>query len=97
MAPASPSPPTVRTAAAALAFLVLGVLAFALWLQEFRFERATPGGRERVAVYTRWGCVVKEVVLDEVRPIDDIRSTRDYRREMAGVLLERAVRRLTGR
>ena len=30
----------------------------------------------------------------EVAPIDDVRSTREYRREMAGVLLERAVRRL---
>ncbi len=32
-------------------------------------------------------------VKDEIAPIDDLRSTRDYRREMAGVLLERAVRR----
>jgi xanthine dehydrogenase small subunit len=30
----------------------------------------------------------------EVRPIDDLRSTRDYRREMAAILLERAVRRV---
>jgi carbon-monoxide dehydrogenase small subunit/xanthine dehydrogenase small subunit len=36
----------------------------------------------------------KQAVRDEVRPIDDIRSTRDYRREMAAVLLERAVRRI---
>jgi carbon-monoxide dehydrogenase small subunit/xanthine dehydrogenase small subunit len=36
----------------------------------------------------------REAVRDEVNPIDDLRSTRDYRREMAGVLLERAVRRL---
>jgi CO/xanthine dehydrogenase FAD-binding subunit len=32
--------------------------------------------------------------MQEVRPIDDLRSTREYRREMAGVLLERAVRKL---
>jgi xanthine dehydrogenase iron-sulfur cluster and FAD-binding subunit A len=31
---------------------------------------------------------------DEVKPIDDLRSTREYRREMSAVLLERAVRRL---
>jgi carbon-monoxide dehydrogenase small subunit/xanthine dehydrogenase small subunit len=36
----------------------------------------------------------REAVRAEVSPIDDLRSTRDYRREMAGVLLERAVRRL---
>jgi carbon-monoxide dehydrogenase small subunit/xanthine dehydrogenase small subunit len=30
----------------------------------------------------------------EVRPIDDLRSSRDYRREMTAVLLGRAVRRL---
>jgi CO/xanthine dehydrogenase FAD-binding subunit len=30
-------------------------------------------------------------VMDEIRPIDDLRSTRDYRRAMAAVLLERAV------
>jgi len=36
----------------------------------------------------------KEAVRDEVRPIDDLRSTREYRREMAAVLLERAVRRI---
>jgi CO/xanthine dehydrogenase FAD-binding subunit len=36
----------------------------------------------------------REEVMSEVRPIDDLRSTREYRREMAGVLLERAVRRL---
>ena len=33
----------------------------------------------------------KEAVKDEVKPIDDLRSTREYRREMAAVLLERAV------
>ncbi|HET8644975.1 MAG TPA: FAD binding domain-containing protein [Vicinamibacteria bacterium] len=36
----------------------------------------------------------KETIREEVRPIDDIRSTREYRREMASVLLERAVRRI---
>lgn len=35
-----------------------------------------------------------EAARAEVRPIDDLRSTRDYRRAMAGVLLERAVRKL---
>jgi len=33
----------------------------------------------------------KEAVKEEVKPIDDLRSTREYRREMAAVLLERAV------
>ena len=36
----------------------------------------------------------REAVRGEVEPIDDLRSTSAYRREMAGVLLERAVRRL---
>jgi carbon-monoxide dehydrogenase small subunit/xanthine dehydrogenase small subunit len=36
----------------------------------------------------------REAAKAEVRPIDDLRSTAAYRREMAGVLLERAVRRL---
>jgi xanthine dehydrogenase small subunit len=36
----------------------------------------------------------KEAVRAEVRPIGDLRSTADYRREMAAVLLERAVRRV---
>jgi CO/xanthine dehydrogenase FAD-binding subunit len=30
-------------------------------------------------------------VKEEVKPIDDLRSSREYRREMAAVLLERAV------
>lgn len=34
----------------------------------------------------------RAAVRDEVKPIDDLRSTREYRREMAAVLLERAVR-----
>ena len=34
----------------------------------------------------------REAVKSEVEPIDDLRSTRAYRREMAAVLLERAVR-----
>ena len=37
----------------------------------------------------------REVVMEEVAPIDDLRSTRDYRRQMAGILLERAVRQAT--
>jgi carbon-monoxide dehydrogenase small subunit/xanthine dehydrogenase small subunit len=36
----------------------------------------------------------RDAVMQEVRPIDDLRSTREYRREMAGVLLERAIRKL---
>ena len=36
----------------------------------------------------------KEAVKDEVKPIDDLRSTREYRHEMAAVLLERAVSRV---
>jgi carbon-monoxide dehydrogenase small subunit/xanthine dehydrogenase small subunit len=36
----------------------------------------------------------REAIRKEVRPIDDIRSTADYRREMAAVLLERAVRKI---
>ena len=36
----------------------------------------------------------KEAVKEEVKPIDDLRSTREYRREMAAVLLERAVLRV---
>jgi xanthine dehydrogenase iron-sulfur cluster and FAD-binding subunit A len=34
-------------------------------------------------------------VKQEVRPVDDLRSSREYRREMSAVLLERAIRRLT--
>jgi len=60
-----PSHPALRTTGAAVLCLLVGILAWALWPQEFRFERDTPGGPERVAVYTRWGCVVKESVLDE--------------------------------
>jgi CO/xanthine dehydrogenase FAD-binding subunit len=36
----------------------------------------------------------REAVKAEVEPIDDLRSTRGYRREMAAVLLERAVRQV---
>jgi xanthine dehydrogenase iron-sulfur cluster and FAD-binding subunit A len=35
-----------------------------------------------------------EAIRNEVRPIDDVRSTREYRREMAAVLLERAIRQI---
>ncbi len=37
----------------------------------------------------------KDAACEEVKPIDDLRSTAEYRRAMAGVLLERAVRRLS--
>lgn len=37
-----------------------------------------------------------EAIRDEVRPIDDVRSTRAYRREMAGVLLDRVLARMLG-
>jgi CO/xanthine dehydrogenase FAD-binding subunit len=37
----------------------------------------------------------REIVMEEIAPIDDLRSTRDYRRQMAGILLERAVRKAT--
>ena len=36
-----------------------------------------------------------QIVPEEARPIDDIRSTRDYRRAMTGVLLQRAIRTIT--
>jgi xanthine dehydrogenase small subunit len=36
-----------------------------------------------------------EAVREEVRPIDDVRSTSAYRRAMAAVLLERAILRIT--
>ena len=36
----------------------------------------------------------KEAIRQEARPIDDLRSTAEYRREMAAVLLERAIREL---
>jgi carbon-monoxide dehydrogenase medium subunit len=36
-----------------------------------------------------------DAVREEVKPIDDIRSTREYRRAMSAVLLERAIRRIT--
>jgi carbon-monoxide dehydrogenase medium subunit len=36
----------------------------------------------------------REAVKAEIAPIDDLRSSREYRREMAAVLLERAVRRV---
>jgi CO/xanthine dehydrogenase FAD-binding subunit len=34
----------------------------------------------------------KQAVREEVQPIDDIRSTKAYRREMAALLLERVLR-----
>jgi carbon-monoxide dehydrogenase small subunit/xanthine dehydrogenase small subunit len=36
----------------------------------------------------------RTTIREEVRPIDDIRSTAEYRRQMASVLLDRAVRRI---
>ncbi len=36
----------------------------------------------------------KDAIRAEITPIDDLRSTAAYRREMAAILLERAVRRL---
>jgi xanthine dehydrogenase small subunit len=38
--------------------------------------------------------LAKESVKREVQPIDDIRSTADYRREMSAVLLERALEKI---
>jgi carbon-monoxide dehydrogenase small subunit/xanthine dehydrogenase small subunit len=35
----------------------------------------------------------REIVMEEIAPIDDLRSTREYRRRMAGILLERAMRK----
>lgn len=37
-----------------------------------------------------------QVVREEIAPIDDLRSTRDYRRQMAGILLERAMKKALG-
>jgi CO/xanthine dehydrogenase FAD-binding subunit len=39
----------------------------------------------------------REVVMEEIAPIDDLRSTRDYRRQMAGILLQRAMNKAIGR
>jgi carbon-monoxide dehydrogenase small subunit/xanthine dehydrogenase small subunit len=39
--------------------------------------------------------LARDAVRQEVRPGDDVRSTREYRREMTAVLLERAIRKLT--
>jgi carbon-monoxide dehydrogenase small subunit/xanthine dehydrogenase small subunit len=36
----------------------------------------------------------KDAIREEARPVDDLRSSSEYRREMAAVLLERAVREL---
>jgi xanthine dehydrogenase iron-sulfur cluster and FAD-binding subunit A len=36
----------------------------------------------------------RDAITEEVSPVDDLRSTGEYRREMAALLLERAVRRL---
>jgi len=55
----------LKTGATVLLLLLAGILAWALWPQELRFERVSGAGRERVAVCTQWGFVVKESVLDE--------------------------------
>jgi xanthine dehydrogenase small subunit len=51
-------------------------------------------GAEKALMAGGWEALqrAKEAVRAEVRPIDDLRSTAAYRREMAAVLLERAVR-----
>jgi xanthine dehydrogenase small subunit len=51
---------------------------------------------EKVLLGGGWDALqkAKDAVREEVRPIDDLRSTMAYRREMAAVLLERAVRRV---
>ena len=49
-------------------------------------EALLAGGAEALAQARR-------LVTEEIAPIDDLRSTREYRRQMAGVLFERAVRR----
>jgi aerobic carbon-monoxide dehydrogenase medium subunit len=36
-----------------------------------------------------------DAVRQEVQPVDDLRSTAEYRREMAAVLLQRAIRQIT--
>jgi carbon-monoxide dehydrogenase medium subunit len=36
----------------------------------------------------------KRTIQDEIATIEDVRSSAEYRREMAAVLLERAVRKL---
>jgi CO/xanthine dehydrogenase FAD-binding subunit len=55
-------------------------------IRALRTEQALMGGGYDALVSA------KAAVREEVRPIDDLRSTREYRREMAAVLLERAVR-----
>ena len=57
-------------------------------IRAFETERALMGGGYEALQRA------KRAVRTEVRPIDDIRSSAEYRREMAAVLLERAVRRL---
>jgi carbon-monoxide dehydrogenase small subunit/xanthine dehydrogenase small subunit len=52
-----------------------------------RAEQALLGGGPSALAEAR------QLVMEEIAPIDDLRSTRDYRRHMAGVLFARAVRR----
>jgi len=56
-------------------------------------EEAAHVARER-AEEARIRREAEEAVRAEVRPLDDLRTSREYRREMAVVLLERAVRAL---
>jgi carbon-monoxide dehydrogenase small subunit/xanthine dehydrogenase small subunit len=51
---------------------------------------------EKALLAGGWGGLqgARDAVRREVRPIDDLRSTAAYRREMAAVLLDRAVRRV---
>jgi carbon-monoxide dehydrogenase small subunit/xanthine dehydrogenase small subunit len=53
-------------------------------------------GTEKALMTGGWDALqrAKDAVRAEVRPIDDLRSSAAYRREMAAVLLERAVRRV---
>lgn len=82
LAPCAERPEWVRIALGAVAPTVVRAPRAEQILQE--------GGLSALAA-------AREAVRDEVRPIDDVRSTRDYRREMAAVLLERAVRSLAAR
>jgi CO/xanthine dehydrogenase FAD-binding subunit len=55
-------------------------------IRALRAEKALLGGGYDALV------AAKAAVREEVSPIDDLRSTREYRREMTAVLLDRAVR-----